>query len=393
MTKNRGSAGTQRDHHVGPGVVSGNPTEWPSTGGASGHVTGASAAVPLAPEQISPEWLSQTLTQEVASFDLEQIGIGVGLLGRLFRVSYTTADGEGGSVVAKFPTLDGGARMNVVEPMRFYEKEVRVYQEAAEVSPIGTPQVYAAHFDDDSRDFVLLLEDLSFGRMEDQNVGCEIADARTAIEAMVELHAHWWESRDLDAMTWLPTIQAPPYPQVIAGMFKQAWPKAQEVLVSRLGDTYSDYGARFPELVEWFCEEGSKEPHTYCHGDYRLDNMFFGVGHRPITVVDWQLSFRGRGAYDLAYFVSQSLDTDCRRSHEKDLLESYGSALAARGIEYPAGELRNDYRRTVAFCFCYPIISAGQIEITNERHVELLERMTDRAILAIEDNHALDVLP
>jgi aminoglycoside/choline kinase family phosphotransferase len=391
MTNDPGSAGSQRDHQAGLGVGGGNPMAFDR--GVPHEAVAASAAVPLAPEQISAEWLSQALGHDVLAFDLEQIGIGVGLLGRLFRISYTSALGDRGSVVAKFPTVDEGARMNVVEPMRFYEKEVRVYQEAAALSPIATPQVYAAHFDDHSRDFVLLLEDLSSGRMEDQNRGCDITDAHTAVEAMVKLHAHWWESRDLDTMTWLPTIQAPPYPQVIAGMFKQAWPKAQEVLAARLGRTYTDYGARFPELVQWFCDEGSKQPHTYCHGDFRLDNLFFGAGNRPVTVVDWQLSFRGRGGYDLAYFMSQSLDTDCRRSHEGELIETYGSALAARGIDYPAEELRNDYRRTVAFCFCYPIISAGQIEITNERHVELLERMTDRAILAIEDNHALDVLP
>jgi hypothetical protein len=391
MTNDPGSGGSQLDHQAGLGVGSAKPIAFDR--GLPDEAAGGLAAMPLTPEEISAEWLGQALGNDVTAFDLEQIGIGVGLLGRLFRISYTSPGGNGGSVVAKFPTLDEGARMNVVEPMRFYEKEVRVYQEAAALSLVPTPQVYAAHFDDDSRDFVLLLEDLSSGRMADQNTGCDITDARAAVEAMVNLHAHWWESRDLDAMTWLPTIQAAPYPQVIAGLFKQAWPKAQDVLAARLGRAYTDYGARFPELVQWFCDEGSKQPHTYCHGDFRLDNLFFGAGNRPVTVIDWQLSFRGRGGYDLAYFMSQSLNTDCRRSHERELIEAYGSALAERGIDYPAAELRNDYRRTVAFCFCYPIISAGQIEITNERHVELLERMTDRAILAIEDNRALDVLP
>lgn len=349
--------------------------------------------VPLAPEQITVEWLSQALGEEVTSFDLEQIGVGVGLLGRLFRLTCTSTVGTPRSVVAKFPTLDEGARVNVVEPMNFYEKEIRAYQEAAAASPIGTPHVYVAAFDSDSGDFVLLLEDLSSGRMEDQNLGCKVTDARTAIDAMVDLHGHWWESADLDTMSWLQTIQEPPYPQVIAGMFKQAWPKARDMLSSRLGATYTDFGDRFPDLVQWFCDEGSKGPHTYCHGDYRLDNMFFGVKNRPITVVDWQLSFKGRGGYDLAYFVSQSLDADCRRTHEEALVEAYRAGLTEKGIDYPADELREDYRRTVAFCFCYPIISAGQIEVTNERHVQLLEEMTDRAILAIEDNHALDVLP
>ena len=32
---------------------------------------------------------------------------------------------------------------------------------------------------------------------------------------------------------------------------------------------------------------------------------------------DWQISFRGRGAYDLAYFVSQSLSIKDRRANEE----------------------------------------------------------------------------
>jgi hypothetical protein len=351
------------------------------------------AGVPLAPERVTAEWLSEALGEEIATFDLEQIGIGVGLLGRLYRITYATNGGSSGSVVAKFPTLDEGARMHVVEPMNFYEKEIRAYQQATAVSPIGTPRVHVAHFDTDSRDFVLLLEDLSTGRMEDQNVGCELEDARTAVEAMVELHSHWWGNGELDAFPWLPTIQEPPYPQVIAGMFKQAWPTAREMLADRLGPAYVDYGDRWPELVQWFCDEGSQEPRTLCHGDYRLDNLFFEAGGRPITVVDWQLCYKGRGGYDLAYFVSQSLNTDCRRSNESSLIEAYQEGLARNGVDYPSDELSRDYRRTVAFCFCYPIISAGQIEVTNERHVQLLEEMTDRSIQAIEDNDALAVLP
>ena len=352
------------------------------------------AEVPLRPEAVTTEWLSDVLGAEVKSFSSEQIGLGVGLLGRLFRLTLETNGDGPKSVVAKFPTVDENARMHVIEPMNFYEKEIRFYEQAATDTPIGTPRVYCSHFDPSSRDFVLLLEDLSDRRMEDQVVGCQSVDALTAVNTLIDLHAHWWEDPKLDSLAWLPKLADPPYPQVIAGMFKQAWPRALEILGDQINATYRDYGDRYGELVAWFCEKGTEPPVTFVHADYRLDNLFFANGHdEPLTVVDWQLSFRGRAGYDVAYFLSQSLTTDARRGCEKELKDAYHDGLASRGVDYPKDEFEQDYRRTVAFCFCYPIIAGGQIEFTNDRGRELVSDMLDRSIRAIEDNNALDILP
>lgn len=353
------------------------------------------ATFPRGPEDITADWLSEAVGAKVDDFEIEQIGIGVGLLGRLFRLKLTGDGKTPEGVVAKFPTLDEGARMNVVEPMNFYEKEVRFYSEVAGVTPVATPRLYFAHFDPSSRDFVLLFEDLSDRRMCDQTTGCAVEDAFTAVDTMIDLHAFWWESPRFGDTPWLPVIADPPYPQIIAGMFKQAWPVAQDIFGARLTDRYQDFGDRFPDLVGWFTEMGSLPPRTFVHGDFRLDNLFFGAHgeQHPLTVVDWQLSFRGRAGYDLAYFISQSLTTDDRRSSEEELIAAYREGIAAKGIEYPDDELDSDYRRTVAFCYCYPIISAGQIEFTNERHRELVTGMLDRAVAAIEDTDALELLP
>jgi len=147
--------------------------------------------------------------------------------------------------------------------------------------------------------------------------------------------------------------------------------------------------------MDWFMGELAREPWTMCHGDFRLDNLFFAVepDQPPVAVVDWQICFRGRAGYDLAYFVSQSLQTDVRRSCEQELKDRYRADLAAKGIDYPADELDRDYKRTVAYCFIYPVVSAGQIELANERMLDLILGILDRAVQAIEDNDALSVLP
>jgi hypothetical protein len=351
------------------------------------------AKVPYRPEDITTDWLSEATGSSVSSFDIEQIGIGVGLLGRLYRITLT-GDGAPASVIGKFPTLDDGARMNVIEPLRFYEKEVAFYRDIAPEAPIATPQVFAAEFDTGSGDFVLLLEDLGDRRMCDQTVGCAVKDAEIAIDTMTDMHAHWWAS-DFADMPWLPNYADPPFPQVIAGMFKQAWPRALEVLGDHLAPKYREYGERYPEYVQFFMDEATHEPHSFVHGDFRLDNVFFATDerHAPVTLVDFQISFRGRPGYDLGYFVSQSLETEARRSAESALIDRYHSGLASRGIDYPMVDLVRDYKRTVAYCFIYPIVACGQIEVTNDRMLQLLHGMVDRAVKAIDDNDALAMLP
>ena len=47
--------------------------------------------------------------------------------------------------------------------------------------------------------------------------------------------------------------------------------------VRRTQVTYREYGERFPDLVQWFLDLGSGEPQTLCHGDFRLDNLFFAA--------------------------------------------------------------------------------------------------------------------
>ncbi|MEX2394017.1 MAG: phosphotransferase [Actinomycetota bacterium] len=350
------------------------------------------ASFPSQPENLTTEFLSETIGSNVSSFEIEQIGIGVGLLGRLYRLTLTS-DGGPAAVIAKFPTLDEGARMHVVEPLRFYEKEVRYYSDFADTSAIPTAHSYFAEHDPATGDFLLILEDFGDRRMEDQIAGCPAHDAHAAIDALIQLHSQWWDSDDFPA--WLPSYSDPPYPQVIAGMYKQSWPAALAVFGDHLSPKYMEYGERYADLVPYFMEGLTGEPLSLCHGDYRLDNLFFGTKpeHPSLSVVDWQICFRGRPAYDVAYFVSQSLETEARRGCEASLQKRYLEGLAAAGSNYDETQFMEDYKRTVAYCFIYAVVSAGQIEMANERQRELVIGIADRAVQAMEDIDALAVLP
>lgn len=349
---------------------------------------------PREPEGLTAEWLSEALGFAVRGFDAEQFAVGVGLLGRLYRI-ILDADGGPRSVVAKFPTLDRTARVNVCEAQNFYEKEVRFYQQVGADNPLRAPHCYFAAFDEATHDFVLLLEDLDSLRLADQVAGCSIEDAEVVIDGIADHHAHWWESNRFESMPWLYRPADPPVPETLVAMFEGAWPRFLEGVEGHISDDLRRFGERFSDLVPWFMEEQSRPPLTFLHGDLRLDQLFFGVGERdaPVTAVDWQITARGRGGCDVAFFLSQSLATSTRRAHEERLVVRYHERLHAAGVDYPLDELWNDYRRTVAFCFCYPVVGAGQIDLANERQRDLLARMLEGAAVAIDDHDALDLLP
>ena len=60
---------------------------------------------PVDPQFVTPEWLSEVLGGEVRSCRLEQIGVGIGLLGRIYRV-HLEGTNVPASAVVKMPTLD-----------------------------------------------------------------------------------------------------------------------------------------------------------------------------------------------------------------------------------------------------------------------------------------------
>jgi len=349
---------------------------------------------PVDPQFVTPGWLSEILGVDVHECRFEQIGIGIGLLGRLYRV-HLEGPAAPSSVVLKFPTLDLRARAAVCEPLEFYLREVRFYQDVGLANPLPPARPYFAAFDEDTHDFVLVLEDLRRLRNADQTVGCTPADAEIVVDAIARHHAYWWDSDRFTELGWLKPYTSPPFPESLANNFATGWPRFLEVAGADLSPALRAFGERFPSLVRWYLEQITRPPVTFLHGDLRLDQLFFAVDadDPPVTALDWQITSLGRGAYDMAYFLSQSLATETRRNCEIDLIDRYAQRLAEHGINYPATELQRDYRLTTAWCFAYPVIGAGQFDIANDRQVELLRTMANGAAVAIEDHDALALRP
>ncbi len=353
-------------------------------------------AIPASLADITPEWLTGALREggalksgRVVAFDREPIAAGVGLLGELQRLSlsYEGANADApATLIAKAPTQDPGGR-GLAMMLGFYEVEERFYRELAAGAPVCTPRCYYGAGDPETVRFVLLLEDLGTLRLGDQLAGMTVDEARIAMEEFARFHARFWDGPDGKQYGWVPGFD---HPRFVA--LEMAYPGASQAYLERFGhrlgqaerDLVAGFGGQFLELARSM----QSERMTIAHGDARMDNFFFGStdGSAPMTIIDWQILAHAPGTYDIGYMLSQSLDVDLRRAHEKELVRAYHDALVANGVEgYPWERCWEDYRKVALYCLVYPVFAGGSVEPANERGVQLVETFAARSFAAIKD--------
>lgn len=349
----------------------------------------AALAIPQSVEDLTPEWLTAALrsggavTGTVASVEVAPIGVGVGLVGSLVRLTLTWVDGTGpATLVAKLPSPAESSRF-VAAVLGMYRKEVRFYQELAARCAVPIAACFYADLDEDSDDFVLLLQDLAGGRTVDQLDGCPLVHLELVVDQLADLHAAFWNDDALVDNGWLGRLGDSPFPESVALSFEQSWGPVRALFGDRIPAAIVALGDRFPALLPDITGRLSEAPFTLSHGDYRLDNMFF-YDDGTMALCDWQLADRSRGARDLAYFLTQSLDPPLRAELEKPLIERYVERLESHGIEgYGLEVAWEDYRLGALLALAYPVIAGGGLDHANERATQLTGTILDRCIAAI----------
>ncbi len=360
--------------------------------------------IPDGPGELTAEWLtsalrsSGTLTSaEVVSVDSEPIAEGVGLMGQLacVKLHYDRPEvAAPRSLIAKFPA-EAEENRDLGNHFRLYEREIRFYNEIADEIDLRTPRCYHSAMDVEAGRYVLLLEDLAPARVGDQIAGCSRLEAELVISKLAEFHATWWDSQRLEDLDWMPYANDP-----MLKSAQETYQEAWEPFVERFGDkvprSVLEIGERLGTRVNAIQEQQTAPPRTICHGDYRLDNLFFASseGGDPLAVIDWQISFRGRGVSDVAYFLSQSLSPHERNASEMDILRAYHQTLAENGVaEYDFDDCLWDYRLGTLFWLVIPVIVGGTLDLSNERGLALATTVIERSVAAIADLDAGDLLP
>jgi hypothetical protein len=362
--------------------------------------------IPESPADITPAWLTEALRAggaikdaAVASASYETLGEGAGFIGQIarFTLSYDRPNaGAPATLIAKLPSLDPGARQ-IGALYGLYDREYRFYNELADEITFRTARCYYSDGDAEAVRYVLLLEDMSaHGACGDQVAGCTFEQARIALAHLALHHARWWGHPRLSQIPWLQ-----PGIDLVNAAMQQSYPATWQPALAVFGDivpapirdVIPTLGDRITRLMEGIAADNTM---TIAHGDYRLDNLFFGnpgAGYE-VAVLDWQSPNQGWGAYDIAYFLYSNLDVETRRAHEMDVLREYHRTLVDNGVkDYAFDALVEDYRKSLLVSLGIWVVNAATLEPANERGKALFDLFFERLSTAIIDHDALALLP
>ncbi len=352
-------------------------------------------AVPRDLQEITPLWLTEALSflrqrpgLSVTGYSAEAIVEGKGFMNRLFRLELeydSDSTDLPRSAIAKLPSADPMLR-TIFDRLGQNRREVMFYREVADRASLGTPASYHCGIDLPSEDTVLLLEDLSNGRQGNSVAGCSVDEARTCLVQLAGFHAAWWESPRLESLHWMPLREAET--ESYLEIYADAWASLMEKAGPGMPQKLRVLGDRLAPLVRELKSRLTKPPRTIVHGDYRLDNCFFPAkpDGRQVVVFDWEFCVRGRGAYDVATFISEAFSPGQRREQEMGLLREYLSALEEAGVRgYSFEECIYDYRLSMLEIFVFWVITGGYCSYEGERARTYLINTLARIDAAISD--------
>jgi len=275
------------------------------------------------------------------------------------------APGQPGVPTRPLPGLGGGARSllfvlvglyqrlcpHVPDPM--YVNEVRFYTEVRPELAIEAPRAFGGLFDERSRHFGILMEDLGLREARFPNATDEVPidSVRDLIANLARLHASFWESPRLRGdLAWLPDRLSGGMFPVFDGIGRNLVRYQVEQHAAK-AECIAPLGRSVDRLWEdlWTSPRAlAAGPCTLLHGDTHLGNTHLlpdGSG----GFLDFQLAVRGHWASDVAYLLATGLAPEARREHERDLLASYLEALHRHGVARPptADEAWQTYRLAV----------------------------------------------
>ncbi len=344
----------------------------------------------VAPEAITADWLSGVLAAggveaRVRDFTLRRVGTGQIGQSIRFTLDYDAAPaGAPRSLVGKFPAPEPDSR-NTGVLLGNYRREVNFYRRLAPTALISLPKVYFTDFDEETHDFVLMMEDLAPAEPGDQLAGCTLEQARLVVREAAALHASHWDDSRIEDLAWVSGTRAAggaggADPAALAALwqgFCARYGDRVEPDMRRVGDRFV---ARFDRYESYY-----HGPKSLTHIDFRPDNMMFATaaGGRPVTVLDWQSLAFGCGVTDVAYFLAGALKPEERRLVERELLGEYHQRLGELGVRYDFGRLWDDYRSRAFALFLVAFYAAMLVNQTprgDEMFLAMVRGSTDQVL-------------
>ncbi len=221
-------------------------------------------------------------------------------------------------------------------PDAMYQVESRFYHDIRRQVDFEAPAVYGAEYDSHSRQFAVLMEDLTLrgARFPTALESQSLDTVRHTLDQMATLHARYWNHPDLEgALGWIPTRLSGGMEPVFNGIgfdlvrYQVEQYSFKESLIAPIGRSVADLWQ-----ANWTAQARLLNgPQTLLHGDTHVGNTYVLPDGRS-GLLDFQLLVRGHWCIDVTYYLVTALSTPERQAHERDLLAGYLQALGDRGV-------------------------------------------------------------
>jgi aminoglycoside phosphotransferase (APT) family kinase protein len=152
------------------------------------------------------------------------------------------------------------------------------------------------------------------------------------MDAFARLHSQFWESpRFRQDLNWVRKWSTRPGSLVLKRFYSRGRRGALGLGRPEVTPAVRAVSAALDQHTDAYYREFESGPLTLLHGDSHLGNTFSMPGGRS-GLLDWQVVWQGPGLREVSYWMTTGLDSDVRRTHERELLERYLEGLRTGGI-------------------------------------------------------------
>ena len=338
-------------------------------------------------EQITSTWLTSVLNgsylaenDSVVSCNGNQIAVGEGFAGRLYRLHLTFTEAPPATLIAKMATDHEPLKKILNETMLY--REARFYERIASLVSIDIPKVYYTAYGDG--ELVIIMEDLGEIELGLDVQEATVAESEKALACIAKFHTQWW-NHEMIEKEWVAPVNDSVDREEIA--------RSIEASLLKHGDRFPYLAKcmrvflkKFPKLPE---EIPQPWPLTLIHGDFHRKNVHFR-DDGSVIIFDWQVLERNTPITDIANWLLVNLNIEDRQSHEYRLLRHYYDSLSEECTSaYSFRKLKADYRQALVLTAVRDFAILELVDLDIEGGEELSLVMLARVEQAARDHRLL----
>jgi Ecdysteroid kinase-like family len=274
------------------------------------------------------------------------------------------------------------------DELHAFQREIRFYKEVANSAPIRLPRLYFSV--DEPPAYCMIMEDLSAFTPGDQIMGMHEQQVLTTVESIAKLQAKFWNNDTLQQLQWMPTSNS------VSDDYPEKWESFIKYFGEIAGKDGLQVGKKLVSHISWLKESIENRPKTLVHSDLREDNLLFGTpgSESEVIIIDWQLTIRSMGAFDVARVMDGSELPSERKGHHFNVLRWWHDTLIREGVrDYSWDDAQYDLRLAALNCLTYPVHFHDAFIGSEGRSLELANVLISRHFSSVVEIDAASVLP